>query len=608
VRIASHTETNAVFEVVQVLRENAQLQKLSLSHTRAGRELPNNTRGLLLFSQGDNYWGPPRDSFQVGQPAKGQASYRGWILMDGPGESKEELDRLRQLVKQNPFKPDLHGKSSDKAANQAVHDAGRALLDTAGAEELSVRRRAAADLSILLKKRNGVWRKQPDNWKIPTEAGIRVEVDALRRSDQKTDLALANMAAHCMGMLVTGAWQTPPKRKDDGLEADVIRLVRTTDDPAVKVILLVGLASSKTAAARDAVVAATADPDPGVRKSAVYLVERGTANYFGPGGCIHIGSPTADVDAAGRKIRAIYKRDKTVGAGWGPMRDGLQTRIEIDDDAKPVGQHFRVSLIVRNVADKPVQTPSQAHPIRYFKVLTGKESLLLKTEHIPDPLPAKTIEPGKQVVFCSFVLNDYFDLERPGVYEAWLPETYVALPPRSNRVRLRVEPSKEPRDPRPAAEDSAGLTRERARQIAHDALSKALLEEYGDDARAMLSDDVSDERLLVRRDWEKTEGGKKAIWVALLLAKGGGHCGFAMINDGNGAVLKLRIPTKAGRKKALQRVQKWVKQRGAPAKIEWQPHGWYRMEWRVSERELALSGPFVISVGPEGEPHVHVRR
>ena len=216
---------------------------------------------------------------------------------------------------------------------------------------------------------------------------------------------------------------------------------------------MVGLASSSTATARDAVVAATADPDAGVRKSANYLVQRGTANSFGPIGCIHGGSPTEDVDASGRKIRAIYKWDKTVGAGWGPMRDGLQTRIEIDDDAKPAGRDFRVSLIVRNVDDKPVLTPSQTHPIRHFKVLTKKKLMPLKIEQFPDPLPPKTIEPGRQVIFWSFVPNDYFELESPGVYEVWLPETYVALPPRSNRVRLQVEPSNEPRDPRPAEEE-----------------------------------------------------------------------------------------------------------------------------------------------------------
>lgn len=116
VRMASRTETNAVFEVTQVLRGDAKLQKLSLGRSLAGRDLPKNTQSLLLFSQGDNYWGPPKDSFQAGQPIKGQASYRGWILIHGPGQSKEELQRLKQLVKQNPYKPDLHGKSSDKNA------------------------------------------------------------------------------------------------------------------------------------------------------------------------------------------------------------------------------------------------------------------------------------------------------------------------------------------------------------------------------------------------------------------------------------------------------------------------------------------------------------
>ena len=119
----------------------------------------------------------------------------------------------RQLVKQNPYKQDLHRKSSNKTTNQPVRGPGRVLLDAVGVEDSAARRRAAADLSVLLMKRNGIWRKEPDNWKIPTEAGIRLEVDALRTSDQEPDLALANMASHSMGMLVTGAWQTRRRGK-----------------------------------------------------------------------------------------------------------------------------------------------------------------------------------------------------------------------------------------------------------------------------------------------------------------------------------------------------------------------------------------------------------
>ncbi|HUT12404.1 MAG TPA: hypothetical protein VMY42_18035, partial [Thermoguttaceae bacterium] len=137
-RLASHTETNAVFEVTQVLRGDAKLQELSLSRTRAGRDLPENTRGLLLFSQGDNYWGPPKDSFQVGQGIKGQSAYRGWILMDGPGESKEELQRLKELVKQNPYTQSQPDRGKGETAKEAeatpgtTESARRPAIDAAG--------------------------------------------------------------------------------------------------------------------------------------------------------------------------------------------------------------------------------------------------------------------------------------------------------------------------------------------------------------------------------------------------------------------------------------------------------------------------------------------
>jgi len=119
VRMSSRTDKNAVFEVAHVLRGDPKLQKFSLSRKpHSGLGLPDHTRGLLLFSQGDNYRGEPKGSYQVGQSVKAQRIYRGWILMDGPGESKEELDRLKELVKENPYKPDLHGKSSDKGTNR----------------------------------------------------------------------------------------------------------------------------------------------------------------------------------------------------------------------------------------------------------------------------------------------------------------------------------------------------------------------------------------------------------------------------------------------------------------------------------------------------------
>ena len=115
-----------------------------------------------------------------------------------------------------------------------------------------------------------------------------------------------------MGMLKSGAWRTAPVTKADPLEDRILDIVKTAEDPVVKTILLVGLASSSTEKARDAVVGATADSDLGVRKSAKFLVQRCSANHFGPIGVIHSGSPEVDVDASGQKIREMYKKDKTL--------------------------------------------------------------------------------------------------------------------------------------------------------------------------------------------------------------------------------------------------------------------------------------------------------
>jgi hypothetical protein len=189
------------------------------------------------------------------------------------------------------------------------------LLDSVTQDDLDGRREAAADLCIAMLKKNGVWRTDPFNWKIPTEEDIRAEVEHVPSSKQKPDLAIANMCAHCMGMLRSGVWRTLPVTKAEPFEERLIRIVKTTDDAVVKTILLVGLASSSTEGARDVIVAATADDDLGVRKSANYLVQRCSANSFGPIGVIHIGSPAGDVDVSGQRIRELYGKDKTLGRG-----------------------------------------------------------------------------------------------------------------------------------------------------------------------------------------------------------------------------------------------------------------------------------------------------
>lgn len=216
----------------------------------------------------------------------------------------------------------LVGSSTQEAERDTqlrdLPDEFRDLLKSVTQDDIRVRRQAAADLCISILKRNGVWRTDPRNWHIRTEEGIRMEVKAVRTSKQKPDLAIANMCAHCMGMLKSGAWRMAPVGKTDPVEKELLSLLSVTDDPVVKTMLLVGLASSPTVKARDAIIAATADSDLGVRKSANYLVQHCSANDFGPIGVIHIGSPAGDVDASGQKIRAMYKEDKTLG---GTIRD-----------------------------------------------------------------------------------------------------------------------------------------------------------------------------------------------------------------------------------------------------------------------------------------------
>jgi|WetSurMetagenome_2_1015567.scaffolds.fasta_scaffold130722_2 hypothetical protein len=181
-------------------------------------------------------------------------------------------------------------------------------------EDISSRHQAAADLCIILLKRNNMWKPDPLNWKIPTEDGIRGEVQAVQSSNQEPYLAIANMCAHCMGMIKSGIWRTSPVNNIDPLEKKIISIVKSTNDPVVKTIFLVGLASSPTEIARDVIVDSTADDDLGVRMSVNFLIERCSANYFGPIGVIHSGSSESDVEKSGQKIRMIYKEDKTLSA------------------------------------------------------------------------------------------------------------------------------------------------------------------------------------------------------------------------------------------------------------------------------------------------------
>jgi hypothetical protein len=192
----------------------------------------------------------------------------------------------------------------------------RALLRSVSERNINLRRQAAADLCVALLKTNGVWRDQrtdPFNHRIPSEEGIRMEVNSVRGSKQAPELAIANMCAHCMGMLKLAAWRIPAHSREDSLEKAVINIIKATDDPVVKMVLLIGVASSEGQGGRDVVVEATADSHLGVRKGACYLVEKCTAKAFGPIGNIHIDSAEEDVETAGKRIRGAYERDKMFG-------------------------------------------------------------------------------------------------------------------------------------------------------------------------------------------------------------------------------------------------------------------------------------------------------
>jgi hypothetical protein len=207
-----------------------------------------------------------------------------------------------------------------------------ALLRMATSRDQAVRRRASADLAIFLLKKNGVWRENVSpislSWRIPDERGIRMEMAALRSSRQKPEYALANLCAHCMGMVPVRAWHARPVRVEDEFEGRVCRLAAESPDPAVRVILLVGLQSSKTYAARKTIVVATADPELGVRKSAVFLVDQASGGASGPCGAVGVDSSAADVDYAGKSIRESF------GKGW-TGRTVPPGEEEIIGDGKP---------------------------------------------------------------------------------------------------------------------------------------------------------------------------------------------------------------------------------------------------------------------------------
>ena len=130
-RVITHTDQDVTFQVVELLRGHAdQANSLFRYSGFDDRRLSEVTVPCLVISQGDNHFGKPDAIVSLGQYVKGQAGYRGWIAfpirMDGdrtyvefaytrvrqkPGEKPARLTmaEARTLIRQVPYKPDLHG-------------------------------------------------------------------------------------------------------------------------------------------------------------------------------------------------------------------------------------------------------------------------------------------------------------------------------------------------------------------------------------------------------------------------------------------------------------------------------------------------------------------
>ncbi|MFA6561146.1 MAG: hypothetical protein WCV00_04495 [Verrucomicrobiia bacterium] len=113
VRVASRTSTNTTFEVTEVLRGDA-LKSLTLNHELGMRALTRHTSDILLFSQGDPYWGKPKPVVCIGQSIVGQASYCGWILWPIAINNSLKLERVKELLNKSPYKPDKYGRIPNK--------------------------------------------------------------------------------------------------------------------------------------------------------------------------------------------------------------------------------------------------------------------------------------------------------------------------------------------------------------------------------------------------------------------------------------------------------------------------------------------------------------
>lgn len=142
----------------------------------------------------------------------------------------------------------------------------------------------------------------------PGEADFVAAARNFYPTRQREDLALANLCAHLMHGNI-GTVEVNPSVKADPELPRLVRYSVTHSDPLVRILMLLALAADPSPESRAAMIQASFDPHPGVRKGVCYLIEQVTGQYFGPIGNIHIGSSTGEVDQACQSIRECYKKD-----------------------------------------------------------------------------------------------------------------------------------------------------------------------------------------------------------------------------------------------------------------------------------------------------------
>ena len=138
-RVSTATDEKVILTVSKVLRGSNQLMNGNLAFRRdSGGSPPTKGATFFVLSQGDNHFGKPEQIISIGQPSKGQAGYRGWIMLPIIREEKTEivgligsskvkayrgmltLDQAKQLVREADYKPDLYGKPPTPVAPKSA--------------------------------------------------------------------------------------------------------------------------------------------------------------------------------------------------------------------------------------------------------------------------------------------------------------------------------------------------------------------------------------------------------------------------------------------------------------------------------------------------------